>query len=224
MSEVDAAVSVCINNDVNRIGSVGIPLSHTNIGIFDPVTNEELSYNQDGEVRISCPNVMLGYYNNSEEEEKILHIDEKGTRWIYSGDLGCFDNDGHLYVKDRYKDMIARPDGFKWYPSKVEQLILSHEAVSECKVIGCRDFSARQGEIVKAFIILKDFSKDENTILNEIKLICETSLAEYEVPFDYEIRDKFPVTSIGKINTLALKEETENLLKQQINKKVLKKV
>ena len=61
MSEVDAAVSVCINGEVNRLKSVGIPLPNTNIGIFDPDTNEELYYNEHGEVRISGPNVMVGY-------------------------------------------------------------------------------------------------------------------------------------------------------------------
>ena len=56
MSEVDAAVSVCIGSEINKLKSVGIPLSHTNIGIFDPETNEELSYHEEGEVRISGPN------------------------------------------------------------------------------------------------------------------------------------------------------------------------
>lgn len=221
MSEVNAAVSVCINNDVNRLKSVGIPLSHTNIGIFDPDTNEELSYNQDGEVRITGPNVMLGYYNNTIEEQKVMHTDKKGITWIHSGDLGHFDEDGHLYVKGRYKEMIVRPDGFKVYPTSIEEIILSHKDVSECKVVGCRDYTESQGELPKAFIILKDTNKDKTKILKEIKLICEKELAEYSLPFDYEIRDKFPVTAIGKINTIALKEETETLLKTK--KKILKK-
>jgi len=227
MSEVDAAVSVCINNDVNKLRSVGIPLSHSNIGIFDPETNEELSYNEEGEVRISGPNVMLGYYNNKEEEEKILHTDKEGTRWIHSGDLGHIDEDGHLFVKGRYKEMIIRPDGFKVYPSSIEEVILTHPKVSECKVVGCRDFSESQGDLPKAFIILKEDNsqnrKNTNEIIEEIKFICETKLAEYSLPFDYEVVDKFPVTAIGKINTIALKEGTENILKQQIKQKKLKK-
>lgn len=223
MSEVDAAVSVCINNEVNKLKSVGIPLSHSNIGIFDPETNEELSYNEDGEVRISGPNVMLGYYNNKEEEEKILHIDKRGIRWIHSGDLGHIDEDGNLFVKGRYKEMIIRPDGFKVYPSSIEEVILTHPMVSQCKVVGCRDFTESQGDLPKAFIILKEQAQDENKVLEQIKAICETKLAEYSLPFDYEIKEEFPKTAIGKINTIALREETENLLKEQINKKVLKK-
>jgi len=221
MSEVDAAVSVCINNDVNKLKSVGIPLSHTNIGIFDPETNEELSYNEEGEVRITGPNVMVGYYNNPLEEAKITYKDKNGVTWICSKDLGYFDEDCHLYVKGRYKEMIIRPDGFKVYPSSIEDAILLHKDVSECKVVGCRDYTESQGELPKAFIILKDKTRDETTVIEEIKAICEKELAEYSLPFDYEIRDKFPTTSIGKINTIALKEETEKLL--QSKKKVLKK-
>ena len=223
MSEVDAAVSVCINNDVNKLKSVGIPLSHSNIGIFDPETNEELSYNEEGEVRISGPNVMLGYYNNKEEEEKILHTDKRGTRWIHSGDLGHIDEDGNLFVKGRYKEMIIRPDGFKVYPSSIEEVILTHPMVSQCKVVGCRDFTESQGDLPKAFIILKEQVQDENQVLEEIKAICETKLAEYSLPFDYEIKSEFPKTAIGKINTIALREETEILLKEQIKQKKLKK-
>ena len=223
MSEVDAAVSVCINGEINKLKSVGIPLSHTNIGIFDPETNEELSYNQEGEVRISGPNVMLGYFDNKKEEEKIMHTDKNGVRWIYSGDLGYFDEDALLYVKGRYKEMIIRPDGFKVYPTSIEEVILTHPAVLECKVVGCRDFTASQGELPKAFIILKNEVKDENSVIESIKEICSTQLAEYSQPFDYEIVKEFPKTSIGKINTIALKEETEKQLQQQISRKVLKK-
>lgn len=221
MSEVDAAVSVCINGEINKLKSVGIPLSHSNIGIFNPETNEEVSYNQEGEVRISGPNVMLGYFNNKEEEQKILYTDADGVKWIRSGDLGYFDEDALLYVKGRYKEMIIRPDGFKVYPSSIEDVILLHNDVAECKVVGCRDFSESQGELPKAFIIIKDTNKSPDIILEEIKVICEKELAEYSLPFDYEIITKFPTTSIGKIDTIALKEETEKKLK--MNQKIIKK-
>ena len=78
MSEVDAAVSVCVNNEVNKLKSVGIPLSHSNIGVFDPETNQELLYQESGEVRITGPNVMLGYYHNPIEEGKVMHVDSTG--------------------------------------------------------------------------------------------------------------------------------------------------
>lgn len=216
MSEVDAAVTVCVNNDVNKLKSVGIPLSHTNMGVFDPETDQEVLYGTDGEIRITGPNVMLGYHNNEEEESKVLH-DVNGEKWVHSGDLGYFDNDGNLFVHGRYKEMIIRPDGFKVYPSSIEDIIMKHNFVSECKVVGCRDFNESQGELPKAFIVLKEhFDADmEEKILNEIKQLCETNLAEYSLPFDYEIRDSLPVTSIGKIDTIALKKEYEEQNKEK---------
>lgn len=221
MSEVDAAVSVCANNEVNKLKSVGIPLSHTNMGVFNPETNEEVTYNENGEIRIAGPNVMIGYHENKEEEQKVLH-EINGEKWVYSGDLGYFDPDGNIFVHGRYKEMIIRPDGFKVYPSSIEDIIMLHGFVSECKVVGCRDYSESQGELPKAFIILKKkFDNDmENKILNEIKQLCESNLAEYSLPFDYEIRESLPVTSIGKIDTLALKREYEenNKPKQMIKK------
>lgn len=213
MSEVDAAVSVCINGEVNRLRSVGVPLSQTVIGIFNPDTDEELYYNEHGEIRITGPNVMLGYYNNPTEENKILHVDAAGTRWIHSGDSGYYDEDAYLYVDGRYKEMIIRPDGFKVYPSSIEEVILLHEAVSECKVVGCRDFTERQGDLPKAFIRVKPNVTDLSGVIEEIKLLCQTHLAEYSLPFDYEILEKFPTTSIGKINTIALREQTEEQMR-----------
>ena len=219
MSEVDAAVSVCINNEVNKLKSVGIPLSHSNMAIYDPETNQELTYNQPGEVRISGPNLMIGYYNNKSEENKILHTYSDGTRWIHSGDLGYFDQDGHLFVKGRYKEMIIRPDGFKVYPSSIEEMILSHPDVSECKVVGCRDYTESQGELPKAYIILKEDVKENENILEEIRELCINNLAEYSLQFAYEIIEKFPVTAIGKIDTIALKNMTQEKAKVKKLKK-----
>ena len=218
MSEVDAAVSVCINNEVNKLKSVGIPLSHSNMAIYDPETNKELTYNIPGEVRISGPNLMLGYYKNELEEKKILHTYTDGTKWIHSGDLGYFDQDGNLFVNGRYKEMIIRPDGFKVYPSSIEEVILTHKKVSECKVVGCRDYNESQGELPKAYIILKD-ELETQTILEEIRKICIDNLAEYSLPFEYEIIEKFPVTAIGKIDTITLK----NMAQEKVKIRKLKK-
>jgi len=213
MSEVDAAVSVCINGEINKLKSVGIPLSHTVIGIYEPETGIELPYNQHGELRITGPNVMLGYYNNLEEERKILHLDEFGNKWIYSGDSGYYDEDSYLYVDGRYKELIIRPDGFKVYPSAIEEVILLHDAVSECKVVGCRDYFESQGELPKAYIILKSENFNYEQVMEEIKQLCQIHLAEYSLPFDYEFIDKFPTTSVGKINTSVLKEMAEEKIK-----------
>ena len=205
MSEVDAAVSVCINNDVNKFKSVGIPLSHTNIGIFDYVTGDEVQYNEYGEVRISGPNVMVGYFNNKAEEDKILHH-ENNECIIYSSDRGKMDSDGTLFVTGRYKDMIVRHDGFKVYPSEIENVILANPAVSECKVVGIRNQTESQGELPIAYIILKNDISDKDMIINQIRKYCEDNLSEYSLPVEYKVIKEFPKTAIGKIDTNSLKE------------------
>lgn len=206
MSEVDAAVSVCTTNNTNKLKSVGIPLSHSIIEIVDPETNENMPIGEIGEVRISGPNVMLGYYNNAVETEKVLRKDSNGVSWIYSGDMGYLDEDGVLFVLGRYKEMIIRPDGFKVYPSSIEEVILKSEYVSECKVVGVRDYTESQGELPKAFIILKDNVIESDQVKNSIVRLCESELAEYSLPIAYVILRKFPVTGVGKIDTLKLKE------------------
>lgn len=208
MSEVDAAVSVCTTNKTNKLKSVGIPLPHSVIEIVDPENDVILGPNEVGEVRISGPNVMLGYYKNEGETEGIMRESSDGIKWIYSGDMGYMDEDGMLFVLGRYKEMIIRPDGFKVYPSSIEEVILKNPSVSECKVVGIRDNKESQGEVPKAFIILKAENADSNItkIKNEIKNLCEKELAEYSLPVAYEILDTFPVTAIGKIDTLKLKE------------------
>lgn len=206
MSEVNAAVSVCTTNQTNKLQSVGIPLSHSVIQIRNHETGEPVKWNEMGEIWISGPNVMLGYYEDPVEEAKVLYYDEDGNKWIRSGDVGYMDEDGNLFIKGRYKEMIVRPDGFKVYPNAIEEVILQYPDVSECKVVGYRDSHEIQGELPKAYIKLKASENDPGQIIAAIKALCEKELAEYSQPRCYEIVQSFPMTSIGKIDTLELKK------------------
>lgn len=210
MTEVCAAVSACTTNETNKLGSVGIPFPHTTISIFDPETKKELRYGDVGEVCITGPNTMLGYLNNQEEQDLILKQHEDGRVWVHSGDLGKMDEDGCLYILGRMKNMIIRHDGFKVHPNTIAQVILKHPAVVTCSVVGVRDTNYVQGELPKAHIKIKDAYKDkEKEVIDSIKLLCEKELAEYQQPVDYKIRDTFPLTPIGKIDTIALQKEDE---------------
>ena len=130
MTEVSAAVSVCTSNESNKIGGVGIPFAHTVISIFDTETGEELSYNQKGEVCMTGPNTMLGYYKNEEETSNVLRKHADGKVWVHSGDLGYMDEDGQLFIEGRLKRMIVRHDGFKVYPSLIESVLLNSSDVN----------------------------------------------------------------------------------------------
>ena len=87
MTEVSAAVSACISNKINKLGA-GIPFAHTVISIFNPDTGEELKCGEKGEVCMTGPNTMIGYYKNEQETNNILRKHQDGMTWVHSGDIG----------------------------------------------------------------------------------------------------------------------------------------
>lgn len=221
MTEVNAAVAACTSNETNKLGSVGIPFPNTTISIFDPKTGEELGYNEQGEVCITGPNTMLGYFNNEEETNKILRKHEDGLTWVHSGDVGYMDADGNLYIVDRLKRMIIRPDGFKIFPSLIEDVVIKHPLVEACKVVGIRDLNFSQGKLPKVHVVLKETSKEIEEIEKEIFMLCEEGLPEYYQPCGIDFDESLPLTSIGKVDYMKLEKEDEE--KQMANIKKLKK-
>jgi len=207
MSEVCAAVCTASISEINEIGSVGIPFTHTIISVFDSETGKELKYNEIGEICISGPNTMLGYYNNEEETNKIIKKHDDGLLWVHSGDLGYITERGVVYIKSRMKEMIVRADGFKIFPIMIEEVILSHKEVKSCKVVGVRDENFSHGELPKVFLVLKKEVEDEDKLKIELKKLCQEKLAEYLQPVDFVIKDKLPVTAIGKVDFMKLKSE-----------------
>lgn len=207
MSEVCAAVCTASIQEINEIGSVGIPFHHTIMAVFDPTTGKELKYNEVGEICISGPNTMLKYYNNEEETNNILRTHDDGLIWVHSGDLGYITERGVVHIKGRTKEMIVRHDGFKVFPITIEEVILSHPAVKTCKVVGVKDEAYSQGELPKAYIVLNQKCEDEKKLREELKNICKERLAEYLQPTDFIIKESLPLTPIGKIDFMKLKEE-----------------
>ena len=209
MTEVSAAVSVCTSNESNKIGGVGIPFAHTVISIFDTETGEELSYNQKGEVCMTGPNTMLGYYKNEAETSNILRKHADGKVWVHSGDLGYMDEDGQLFIEGRLKRMIVRHDGFKVYPSLIEAVLLNSSDVNMCCVVGVNDTSHAQGRLPKAYVVLNE---DKKPLCEEIKkeliMLCKEELPEYAQPQDICFIDQLPLTPIGKVNYLALEKSS----------------
>lgn len=207
MSEVCAAVCTASIAEINEIGSVGIPFHHTIMAVFDPDTGKELKYNEIGEICISGPNTMLRYYNNEEETKNIIRKHDDGLLWVHSGDLGYITERGVVHIKGRTKEMIVRHDGFKVFPITIEEVILSHPDIKACKVVGVKDDNYSQGELPKAFVVLNKSISDEKKLKDDLKKICKERLAEYLQPIDFVIKEKLPVTAIGKIDFMKLKED-----------------
>ena len=217
MTEVTGGVVGTVDAN-NELGSVGIPFVKTTVSIFDPETNEELGYNKQGEVCITGPNIMIGYFKNQQATEDIMRVHEDGSVWIHSGDIGYITENGNLFIVDRVKRMIIRYDGFKVFPSIIENVISSHIAVKTCKVVGIDDLEHSQGKLPKAHIVLKDeYLGQEYDIIEELKILCKSKLQEYALPCGYKIRNELPLTSVGKVDYRALEAEEENA-KQLIKK------
>src|SRR6185295_5044467 len=129
-------------------GSIGPPLSDTDMKIVDLETGlSEVPVGEEGELCIAGPQIMKGYLNKPEETAIALRADEAGRRWLYTGDVARMDEDGYTYIVQRKKDLIL-VSGFNVYPSEVEGVLYTHDAVMEAAVIGVPD--AYRGEAVKA--------------------------------------------------------------------------
>ncbi len=211
MSEVAAGVSICSSHTINKIGSVGIPLTHTTMAVFDTTTGKELSYNEEGEICMTGPNTMIGYYNNDTETNNVIKRHEDGLMWVHSGDIGYIDEDGFVFIKDRIKRVIIRHDGFKVFPSLIEKAVDTHKNVISNCAVGIDDTSHSQGKLPIVYAVLNNVA-DAKTVKAELIELCKKELPEYVQPVDFVFIDKMPLTPIGKVDYRSL-ENTYNAQK-----------
>jgi long-chain acyl-CoA synthetase len=170
-------------------GTVGVPVPDTDVKIVDTSDpDKELPLGEPGEIVIKGPQIMQGYYKKPEETEKVLK-----DGWFYSGDVGCFDEDGYLKIVDRKKDMIIA-GGYNIYPVELDGVLFDHPKILEAATIGVRD--AYRGETVKAFVVVK---QGETLTEQEVSDYCRENLAAYKVPKIIEFIDELPKSAVGKI-------------------------
>lgn len=214
MSESLAAIALGFKN-IPKKGSVGVPFPGCYIGIFSP-EDKEVPYGKEGEICVSGPNVMLGYYNNEKETNLALHIHEDSNVWLHSGDLGTMDKNGFIRYTGRIKRLIVS-SGYNVYPNQIEALIESHPAVMLCSVVGIPH--PYKVEVPKAFIVLnKGFKKSDELVL-ELKKMCKKNLPKYAQIYEYEFRKSLPRTMVGKVDFRKLqKENIEKRLKEKNEK------
>ena len=214
MSEISAAASFCINN-IYKPGSVGVPSVATTVGIFKPGTSEELGFNEPGEICISGPTLMKGYFLRPEETEKVMWKHPDGQMWIHSGDIGYLDEEGFLFVQGRVKRMITRFDGHKIFPVSIESLVAEHPLVRNCCVIGVADRAHGQGHHPLVLAVLDDC--DKYAVCREIFDICNTQLEERGRPVGVIAVDEIPLTGMGKNDYRALEKIYEQFDYTQLN-------
>jgi long-chain acyl-CoA synthetase len=187
LSETSPLASFSHFDRPSKPGTVGQPIFGVEIRCVDE-NDRDVSTGERGEVVIRGHNVMKGYYKRPEATAEAFR-----NGWFHSGDIGIFDEDGYLSIVDRKKDMILR-GGYNVYPRELEEVIMTHPAVSLVAVIGVPD--DKMGEEVKAFIVLKQGAE-----LTEEAMIawCKEQIAANKYPRFVEFRDALPIGGTGKI-------------------------
>lgn len=200
MTEVSSAATVAAGLD-NKPGSVGIPMVNTVVAAFEPGTDQELPIGQRGELCISGPCLMKGYYNKPEETAILLRRHPDGRVWAHTGDMGYLDEDGFVFLDSRIKRMIIRHDGFKVFPSMIENVVSRHPAVHQCSVVGCADKDHVQGRLPFVYIVLKaDTTAKKKQVIRELERMCAEELPEYVQPVAYKFISSMPMTPVGKVD------------------------
>ncbi|MFJ8064672.1 class I adenylate-forming enzyme family protein [Psychrobacillus sp. NPDC096426] len=190
-----AATTLKDHHALKKVGSVGEPLPQTQVQVVDEF-GEPLPVGQVGEIVTKGPQVMKGYLKNEEATRRAIQ-----NGWLYTGDLGRFDEDGLLYIVDRKKDMINRA-GENVYPVEVEEVLYQIPELLEAAVVGIPH--PIYGEVPKAFVVLK-----EGQTLTEEAIIsfCSKRLAKYKLPEEVVFIDTLPRNASGKVLKTALRKE-----------------
>jgi fatty-acyl-CoA synthase len=172
--------------------SVGKPLPHTRVRVVN-ADFKDIAPGEVGEVIISGPNVTPGYWKRPDANASSFTLDEYGNRWLHSGDAGKVDEDGCIYIVDRYKDMYIS-GGENVYPAEIEQVIFSITEVADVAVIGIPD--ERWGESGLAFVVLK---ADCTVAPEHIIDCCRANLAKFKVPKTIRFVKTLPRNAAGKV-------------------------
>ena len=194
-----------------RSGSIGVPFPDTYYKVVKPGTTEELEPNNEGEICVSGPTVMLGYMDNPEETANTLRRHGDGRIWLHTGDLGHMDADGFVYFRQRLKRMIIT-SGYNVYPSQLENIIDGHEKVLLSCVIGVKD--TYRGQRVRAYVVPMPGVEPTEELKQEILSYTSGFVAKYAMPRELEFRTELPKTLVGKVAYRVLEEEA-NALEEQ---------
>ena len=175
-----------------KLGSIGIPVPGVKIRVVDD-NGTEVPVGKDGELAVAGDNVMLGYWNQPEEQREVLR-----NGWLHTGDLARMDEDGYFYIVGRRKEII-KAGGNRVSAKEVEECILENDKVAEATVFGVKDDILV--EAIKAVIVLKTGATADQ---KEIQNFCKTRLADYKVPKYVEFAESLPKYQSGKVNKLLL--------------------
>ena len=179
---------------LERLGSVGVAQTPVRLRIADR-EGRELPPGEIGEVLVKGDSVMAGYWRNPEATAAAIR-----DGWLFTGDVGCLDDDGFLTLKDRSKDLIIS-GGSNIYPREVEEVLLTAPGVAEVAVVGAPD--AEWGEVVVAFVVAQAGAAVTPEALDAH---CLAQMARFKRPKRYQFVDALPKNNYGKVLKTALRD------------------
>lgn len=194
MSE-GAPISVNPSFGPQKLMSTGPTVAETEIDIVDLETGTRvLPVGERGEVRVRGPQFTVGYRNRPEETAAAIR-----DGWLYTGDIGYFDDDGYLFLVDRKKELVL-VGGYNVYPREIDELLTNHPGVREAAAVGVPD--GFHGERVRAYVALRPGA---DVTVEELMAYCGENLVKYKRPREIVILDELPKKGPGKIDKLLLK-------------------
>jgi long-chain acyl-CoA synthetase len=195
-----------------KLGTLGKPCPGYNVRVIG-AGGREAGPDETGELVISGPGVVQGYYNLREDTDMTFH-----NKVLYTGDMVSRDADGFLQFLGR-RSGLMKVAGLKVYPLEVENVLMQHPAVDEAAVVALPD--ALRGEVPKAFVVLKPTLTAD---AKEIREFCRERLADYKLPAYIEIRSELPKSESGKISHTALTQEALDDLAEDEIKSIQRRI
>ena len=202
LTETSPVTNLCRPQEQRR-GSVGMPIVDVHERIVG-VDENDLPSGQDGEIRISGPNIMKGYYNLA--EETAMAFDAQG--FFKTGDMGQLDEDGFLYITGRIKEMLII-GGENVFPREIEEVLTNHPDVIAAGVVGRSDVS--RGEVAVAFVELNEGATFDEKALRSW---CRKTIAQFKVPKSITVLEELPRNPTGKI----MRRELTKMVEKEVAK------
>ncbi|WP_028314390.1 AMP-binding protein [Desulfatibacillum aliphaticivorans] len=185
-------------------GSFGIPLPNITAAIIDVDGTEAMPVGEVGELVLSGPSIMTGYWQRPDDNQETM-VELAGMTWLRTGDLVKMDEEGYFYFFDRKRDLI-KYKGYSVFAKHVEEVLYDHPQVKAAGVVGVPN--PKVGQMIKAYVVLQAEARGKISE-EEITEYCKTKLAHYKVPQIIEFRGELPKTDVGKVSRRELREEVE---------------
>jgi long-chain acyl-CoA synthetase len=187
-----------------KSGSFGVPLPGVDAAIVDVDGEQCMPVGEDGELILSGPNIMQGYWRRPDSTKESM-MDMDGKRWLRTGDLVRMDEEGYFHFVDRKRDLI-KFKGYSVFARHVEEVLYKHPKIKAAGVVGVPD--PKVGQLIKAYVVLESDARGKISE-EEIIEFCRQNLAHYKVPRIIEFRGELPKTDVGKVSRRELREEME---------------